>query len=114
MAPTLRGVSFLERLGAASGGGAVGLGELWDSLADDDHAGRLIVAHYLADVQPDPADEVRWDDAARALDLSIAHNDRLPDDLPEQAAYRQLIVGGQQRLGGRIRERDSSSVVPGA
>lgn len=42
-------------------GGAVSLEGLFDSLAESDHAGRLIVAHYLADAQAALADEVLGD-----------------------------------------------------
>lgn len=137
-------MAFLEQLRAAVGGGAAALEDFWASLAESDHAGRLIVAHYVADVQQDVAEEVRWDelalslvervtdddlqalhpalsvtgfvpslqlnvadgyrrlgrfeDAAEALRWSIAYNELLPGELPEQEAYRQMIVDAQQRV----------------
>jgi hypothetical protein len=149
-------VTFLERLGAALGGGAAGLDDLWNSLEEGDHAGRLIVAHYVADAQEDLADEVRWDElalslvpcvtdadlralhpsltilgfvpslelnvadgyrrlgrfgeAAQALDRSIAYNEQLPAELPEQEAYRQLILGAQRRVGDLIAAGDSETL----
>ncbi len=150
-------MTFLERLGAALSGGAESLQALWDSLPESDYAGRLIVAHYLADVQPELADEVRWDElavaqadwvldsdlqalhpsltmlglvpslqlnladgyrrlgrfdeAARALRRSVAYNDRLPVDLPEQQDYRQLIVDAQLRVQNLIEAGDSSDTL---
>ena len=47
---------------------------LWAELTDDDHAARCIVAHYAADLQPNLADEVEWDE------LSLAESALLTDD----------------------------------
>lgn len=131
--------------------------QLWGSLEPNDKAGRLVLAHFIADLQDDVDDEVRWDeialdnvdgvsdadvqalnpaftvralvpslqlnladgyrrqcrfdDAERALAASVAQNDALPADEPEQAAYRQLILDGQQRAGERIAARDSTSTL---
>lgn len=38
--------------------------ELWDGLPEGDHAGRCILAHYIADLQDDLDDEVGWDEIA--------------------------------------------------
>lgn len=54
----------------------------------------------------------RFDDAARALSRSIAYNDRLPEALPEQEAYRQTILAAQQRVGELIEAGDSSDTLP--
>lgn len=148
-------MTFLERLAVAMHGGVRSLQDLWDSLDEGDHAGRLVVAHYLADVQPDLADEVRWDelalsladrvadedlralhptltiagfvpslqlnladgyrrlgrfdDAAQALRRSVASNAQLPDALPEQQAYREMVLAAQHRTGELIEAGDSDS-----
>lgn len=55
---------------------------LWQSLPDDDAFHRCILAHYIADVQADPSDELRWDLQAlnTALGASPASFDgRIPD-----------------------------------
>ena len=36
----------------------------WAHTHSEDHAQRCVVAHYLADLQDDLDDEIRWDDAA--------------------------------------------------
>ena len=127
---------------------------MWEGLSADDKAGRCIVAHYIADLQDNVDDELRWDetaldastavtgadlqklhptltvagfvpslqlnvadcyrrvgrfaDAQRALALSMANNDSLPAALPEQVAYREMILGGQQNLAGKIASLDRS------
>lgn len=66
-------MSFLQDLGAAIAIGAsdraagrATLAEMWRNLDSEDRAGRLILAHYLADLQEDVDDEVRWDQVALA------------------------------------------------
>lgn len=48
----------------------------WNACMPDDHALRCIIAHYLADLQADPAAELMWDQ--RALD---AHGKVVDSDL---------------------------------
>ena len=45
-------------------GGYEALLEQWAATADDDHARRCVLAHYLADREPELADEVAWDELA--------------------------------------------------
>ena len=45
-------------------GGRDALVEQWDATGADDHAERCVLAHYLADREPDLADEVAWDELA--------------------------------------------------
>lgn len=150
-------MTFLERLGAALSGPPGSLEALWDSLDVRDHARRLVVAHYLADMQRDLESEVRWDElalmcadvvtddalqeihptltvagfvpslqlnladgyrrmgrfdeAAQALEHSIALNDHLPAADGEQGEYRQLIRDAQRRIGELIAARDSADVL---
>jgi hypothetical protein len=46
------------------------LGELWTTLPPDDFFHRCVLAHYLADLQPDPNAELHWDQVA--LDAALA------------------------------------------
>lgn len=55
-------------------GGHVALLGLWDETSCADHARRCVLAHYLADLEPEVADEVRWDEVA------LAEHARLADD----------------------------------
>ena len=97
-------MDFLERLGAALAGGAESLQELWDSLTESDYAQRLIVAHYLADVQQDLADEVRWDETALSQADWVLDSDlqALHPSLTIQGFVPSLqlnLADGYRRLG---------------
>ena len=57
----------IEAIGRAQqglDGGHEALLEQWAATADDDHARRCVLAHYLADREPELADEVAWDELA--------------------------------------------------
>ncbi|MGC4089869.1 MAG: hypothetical protein QM756_18680 [Polyangiaceae bacterium] len=57
------------------------LAALWNELHEDDAFHRCVVAHYLADLQSDPQDELAWDRLALAAALSAsaeAFNGRIP------------------------------------
>lgn len=156
-------MAFLNDLSAAfalqptdPGAALARLMDMWNALRQDDPAGQCILAHYIADLQSEVADELRWDetaleaadgvtdddlrklhpsltvagfipslqlnvadgyrrvgrfdDASTALTKSVAHNDSLPTELPEQITYREMILSGQQRLADRISRRDTASV----
>ncbi|WP_460935844.1 hypothetical protein [Phycicoccus ginsengisoli] len=60
-APVTEAVEAAQR-GDAEGARAA-LQRCWDG-AGDDHAVRCVVAHYLADLQDDLDDEIRWDERA--------------------------------------------------
>jgi len=45
-------------------GGHEGLLEQWRATSADEHARRCVLAHYLADGEPELADEVAWDELA--------------------------------------------------
>lgn len=53
-------------LGGEPAGGALRLKDLWDASDPGEHAQRCVMAHYLADLEPDLAEEVRWDERALA------------------------------------------------
>lgn len=68
--------------------------ELWDRVEDPFH--RCALAHHAADVQADPADELRWD--ARAL----AAADAVPDRTAVAGFYPSLhlnLADVHRRLG---------------
>ncbi|ANW22382.1 hypothetical protein [Streptomyces clavuligerus] len=49
-------------------------GEIWAEIAPDgDPFHRCVLAHYMADLQPDPRDELAWD--LRALDAAASVTD---------------------------------------
>ncbi|WP_431982709.1 hypothetical protein [Streptomyces qinglanensis] len=53
--------------------------EIWEGIAvDGDPFHRCVLAHYMADLQPDPQDELAWD--LRALDAAAS----VTDDRAEQ------------------------------
>jgi len=57
----------IAAIGQAQQGGSDGrtaLLEQWEASEDDDHARRCVLAHYLADREPDLAHEVAWDEVA--------------------------------------------------
>lgn len=68
-------MDFLERLGTALSGPPGSLEALWDSLAENERAEQLIVAHYLADAQANLDSEVRWDELALLLADRVTDQD---------------------------------------
>ncbi|MGE7386834.1 hypothetical protein ACQKM2_15270 [Streptomyces sp. NPDC004126] len=60
------------------------LGEIWSEIGEDGHSlHRCTLAHYLADAQDDPADELAWD--LRALTAADCLGERLGEALPGRA-----------------------------
>lgn len=59
-----------DAIGLAQSGdpqrGRAALEAVWEGTHEDDHAVRCVVAHYLADLQVDLADEIAWDERALA------------------------------------------------
>ena len=51
----------------------------------------------------------RFEAAGRHLESSLAGNGALTGDRPEDVAYRDLMVTGQQRVAAAIEARDSAS-----
>jgi hypothetical protein len=54
----------------------------WESTSSDDHAQRCVLAHYLADVQDDLEDEIRWDESALADYSSVGEGDLAAIGIP--------------------------------
>jgi hypothetical protein len=73
--PVLTEIGEVVALGQAGDAAAARrrFGELWDRIDDPFH--RCALAHYAADVQDDPADELRWD--LQAMAAADAVGDRL-------------------------------------
>ncbi|WP_116116015.1 hypothetical protein [Austwickia chelonae] len=51
------------------------LKECWDQTVESDHAQRCVIAHYLADLEPDLDAEVAWDEQALANHAHVADTD---------------------------------------
>ncbi len=62
-------------MGGDAEGGRVALTRCWEATGPDDHAARCVLAHYLADLEPDLADEVAWDELALVEFASIGRSD---------------------------------------
>ena len=75
-------MTFLDDLAAAMDTGAqdraagrAQLAGLWAALPEGDHAGRCILAHYIADLQDDLGEEVHWDEVALANSQGVTDTD---------------------------------------
>ena len=62
-------------LGEDPGEGAPRLRALWEASRPEEHAQRCVLAHYLADLQPHLANEVRWDEIALEEFSQVHEND---------------------------------------
>ncbi len=62
-------------MGGDAEGGRAALTRCWEATGPDDHAARCVLAHYLADVVPDLADEITWDERALAEFASVGRSD---------------------------------------
>ena len=54
------------------------LRQCWDATGPGDHAPRCVLAHYLADLEPELADEVAWDERALSEFASVGRDDLTP------------------------------------
>lgn len=59
---------------------------LWEELCDGDAFHQCVLAHYMADAQDDPADELMWD--RRALEAA----DRISRERPDAASLTVLSL----------------------
>jgi hypothetical protein len=84
--------------------GQQALTELWDSLLPADHAGRCIVAHYVADACDAIEDEIAWDETALAESL-LTNDDDLAAVHPTlhragfMSSLHLNLADGYRRLG---------------
>ena len=80
----------------------------WESLGDNGYAAqRCVLAHYLADLEPDLDDAVRWDERALAAYADVQPHDLEPIGIPEAtglAPSLHLNLGDGYRRQGRMPE----------
>ncbi len=69
-------------LGGDKNNGRRELTACWEGSASKDHAKRCVIAHYLADLQDDLAEEVAWDERALASYANVADDDLEPIGIP--------------------------------
>jgi hypothetical protein len=77
----------------------------WEAAGEAAHAQRCILAHYLADLQADLAEEVAWDERALAAHALVGETDLAPIGLPSAAALApslHLNLGDGYLRQGRI------------
>ncbi|MET9881579.1 hypothetical protein ABZZ20_00200 [Streptomyces sp. NPDC006430] len=66
------------------------LGAIWTEIGEEgDSLHRCTLAHYMADAQDDPADELAWD--LRALNAAEGLDRRLREELPAQHEPHQAV-----------------------
>jgi len=88
-------------------GGYEGLLEQWASTSADDHAQRCVLAHYLADREPELADEVAWDEVALREHALLADDALAAIGIPSArglAPSLHLNLGDAYLRQGRVAE----------
>lgn len=89
------------------------LDALWHNLPPDDTFHRCVVAHYLADLQVDPLNELSWDRTALTLALESspeAFNDRIPGITRESflPSLHLNLAASHERVGQLDAARDAA------
>lgn len=87
--------------------GGEALRRCWENTAAGDHAQRCVIAHYLADLEPNVADELTWDERALAEFAHIDDADLAPIGVPSAAGFApslHLNVADASRRLGRPEE----------
>lgn len=75
----------------------------WNDTIDTDHAQRCVLAHYLADFEPELDDEVAWDERAVAELAFVTDGDLAPIGIPRARAMAPSL---HLNLGdGYLRQR---------
>lgn len=77
----------------------------WEATPEHDHARRCVLAHYLADLEPGLADEVRWDEVALAEHALLAESDLAEIGIPSARAMApslHLNLGDGYLRQGRV------------
>lgn len=90
--------------------GAERLRALWEASDPEEHAQRCVLAHYLADLEPRLADEVRWDEVALEEFPRVQDGDLHPVGIASAAGLApslHLNLGdGYLRQGDTARARE--------
>ena len=88
-------------------GGHEALLAQWEATAVDDHARRCVLAHYLADGEPELADEVAWDEVALREYALLADDALAAIGIPSargMAPSLHLNLGDGYLRQGRVEE----------
>ena len=88
-------------------GGREALLEQWAATTADDHAQRCVLAHYLADREPELADEVAWDEVALREHALVADDALAAIGIPSvrgMAPSLHLNLGDGYLRQGRVGE----------
>lgn len=106
--------SILEAVGQAIEGPSesalAALERCWDSTSSQDHAQRCVLAHYLADQQPDLATETHWDEQALSEFTHVHDGDLAPIGVPSAAGFApslHLNLGDDYLRTGRFQDAQS-------
>ncbi len=101
----------LEAVGAALGGDREGGGRLlraaWADTEPQDHPQRCVLAHYLADLEPELADEVAWDERALEEFAEVGEQDLAAVGIPSAAGMApslHLNLADGYRRQGRVQD----------
>ncbi|UIJ34708.1 hypothetical protein [Allobranchiibius sp. GilTou73] len=81
------------------------LSRCWDACEPVDHGPRCVIAHYLADLQPDLEAEVEWDERALAAYAHVADGELAAIGIPSASALApslHLNLGDGYRRQGRL------------
>ena len=104
-------VAAVGRAQQGDAGGRDALLAHWGATSSRDHARRCVVAHYLADLEPEPADEVAWDEIALAEFGHLADDALAAIGIPSVGAMAPSLhlnlADGYLRLG-RVDDARSS------
>jgi hypothetical protein len=99
-----------------SGAGSAALEMLWAGLDADDRFCRCVAAHYLADAQTDPREELRWDQLALAA-ATDASAEEFADAMPgiTRASFMPSLhlnlAASYERIGDIARARDHAAAA---
>ncbi|MBT9256299.1 hypothetical protein KMZ32_06420 [Phycicoccus sp. MAQZ13P-2] len=85
--------------------GGTALRACWSQTSETDHAQRCVIAHYLADLEAEVADEVMWDERALAEYEHVEGAELAPIGIPDAAGMApslHLNLGDGYLRQGRI------------
>jgi len=77
----------------------------WHATSPAGHAQRCVLAHYLADLEPELTDEVRWDEQALAAYAAVSDPDLAPIGIASAAGFApslHLNLGDGYLRQGRV------------